>query len=77
MSKQRIKNAIVWRESVFKNDFKCSCGKVLFENDQIPDDMLYDTFDDLLVCPVCRKTVAKLMTEEDAMRIGAFREEKA
>ena len=75
--KKKIKNAIIWRESVYNNDFVCSCGKVLFENNQLPGDLLYDNFEDLIVCPNCRKVVARVTTEEDAIKFGAFRGETA
>ena len=70
------KNAIIWRESVYKNDFTCGCGKVLFENGNVVNDVLYDPQSDLLVCPNCLKVVAKITTEKEAAK-SAFRGENA
>lgn len=64
------KNAIVWRESIYKNDYKCSCGKKLFENGDVVNDVLFDTRRDELICPVCMKVVAKLMDEKEASKIA-------
>lgn len=70
------KNAIIWRESVYHNDFKCKCGKVLFANNNVVEDVLYDTENDLLICPKCLKVVAKITTEKEAIKT-AFRGEEA
>ena len=70
------KNAIVWRESIYKNDYKCSCGKVLFENNDIAKDVLVDVERDELYCPNCMKRVAVLMNEKEAKKV-AFRGEQA
>lgn len=55
--------AIVWRESVYKNDFKCSCGFPLMTEGTINRDVLYNPHDKLLICPKCQKVVAKLKGE--------------
>ena len=53
--------AIIWRESIYKNNFTCNCGEKLGsdEGDPIPD-MLMDEEESYLVCPKCMKTAARL-----------------
>ena len=70
-----MRKAIIWRKSIYDADYVCKCGKELFVNNQIPDDML--VYGDYLVCPQCGLNVAKLTTEEQAVKSGAMRGEKA
>lgn len=55
--------AIVWRESIYKNGFKCSCGKQLVTDGKIERDVLYNPHDKLLFCPECHNLVAMLKGE--------------
>ena len=62
---------IVWRESVYKNDFKCSCGFPLMTAEgKIDRDVLYNPHDKLLICPRCQKVVAKLKGEMEVAEEG-------
>lgn len=70
------KTVIVWRESVYKNDYICRCGKKLFEGKNIPDDMLFDTETDELICPECGWNVARISSFEKASK-EAIRIEEA
>ena len=67
-----MKDAIIWRKSIHDNDYVCRCGKKLFENGEVAEDVLTDT--DYLICPQCRWLVAKLSTVEDAIKSGAMRD---
>jgi len=53
--------AIIWRESVYKNDFTCSCGYDFMKDGELAETMLYDTKQKVLVCPRCKKRVAKII----------------
>lgn len=58
-------NAIIWRESVYKNNFRCcTCGTVLAENGQPTDNAGFnaDTSQrqDILYCCKCKTPVAVL-----------------
>ena len=64
------KNAIVWRKSVYDNDYKCSCGKILFEKGDLISDVLIDISNDAIICPKCMKVVAAIMNEKDAKKIA-------
>lgn len=55
------REAYIWRESVYKNGFNCNCGKSLADESGYPHgDTLYDTKNDLIVCPACGLVVAKV-----------------
>ena len=58
------KTAFIWRESVYKNDFKCNeCGTVLATTSGEPlGTTLYDNRNGNLICPDCGNCVA--MTKE-------------
>lgn len=68
-------NAIIWRKSIYDNDYKCRCGKKLYEHGDVVGDV--QVYADYLICPNCGWNVAKLTTEEKAVKSGAFRGEKA
>lgn len=57
---------IVWRESVYKNDFKCSCGYQLMTEGKIDRSVLYNPHEKILICPECQKVVAMLKGEMEA-----------
>ena len=69
-----MKNAIIWRESIYLNDFKCKCGKQLMNDNKLVDDILFDEKREMFICPECLRDVAKLTTEEYAVKIKAMRE---
>ena len=54
------RTAIIWREGVYKNGFKCgNCGTVLAAADGTPaDDTFVDVDEGLLICPGCGLIVA-------------------
>ena len=52
--------AIIWRESVYKNGFKCSCGNQLMTDGKIERDVLYNPHDKILICPKCHEVVAMI-----------------
>ena len=59
-----MKKAVyVWRESVYKNDFRCSCGKILFEHGEPADGEKVDEIG-YLYCGNCGKCVARVATVE-------------
>lgn len=67
------KTAIIWRKSIFENDYKCKCGKVLYARGKVSDDVLVDTETDTLYCPVCKWNVAKVTTVDKAYKMMAMR----
>ena len=69
---KQIKTAIIWRKSVYDNDYVCRCDKKLMENGEVCDDMLYDLEEDELICPDCKWNVAKYTTVEKAYASGAI-----
>ena len=57
------REAYIWRESVYKNEFKCNdCEEPLADpKDGYPlGTTLYDTEEDLLICPNCGNVVARV-----------------
>lgn len=70
-----MKTAIVWRESIYHNDFKCNCGKELMIDNELSKDILYDEKRKRLICPNCLKDVAIITTEDYALRVKAMRDE--
>ena len=69
--------AIIWRKSIYDKDYVCRCGVQLMKNGNIIDDVLYNTETNELICPKCGLNVAKITTEKEALKKGAFRSEKA
>ena len=63
---------IIWRKSIYDNDYVCKCGKKLLINDDVAEDMLYDQNNKELICPNCMWNVAKVTTYEKAVKIGAM-----
>lgn len=57
------KTVYVWRESVYKNGFHCSCGKTLFEHGEPADGVTVDEIG-YLYCGNCGKCVARIQTVE-------------
>ena len=55
--------AIIWRESVYKNNFVCSCGYEFMKDGELAETMLYDTAQKMLVCPRCKKRVAMIVDD--------------
>lgn len=64
-----IKEAIIWRESVYKNRFICKCGRKLADdNGNVNGDTLvakYINDTEYLHCPKCKNAVAYI-TKIDA-----------
>lgn len=62
-----LRTAIVWRESVYKNDFKCNkCGHVVANKKGWPaDDTLYDPDGQWLFCPECHNCVGREKEVDD------------
>lgn len=71
-----MKKAIIWRKSVYDDDYVCRCGKKLMINDDPVNDLLFDTSTQQLICPDCMWNVAKVTTYDIAVKT-AFRSEKA
>ena len=65
------RTAIIWRKSIYENDYKCKCGMTLYANGKVSDDVLVS--DNSLYCPICGWCVAKLTTIEVAYRLQAMR----
>ena len=62
------REAFIWRESVYKNTFKCNeCGEPLADaNDGYPlGTTLFDTRENLLICPNCGNVVARVTTIDE------------
>ena len=70
-----MKLAIIWRESIYHNDFKCNCGKQLMNDYELSGDILVDKSRNMLICPDCLREVAKLTTEEYALKTKAMKDE--
>lgn len=62
MKKKNIVPAIIWKESIYKNNFKCKCGAKLADNSGVPTNNLggsaEDTEDNRLFCMKCKNLVA-------------------
>lgn len=69
-----MKKTIIWRESIYHNNFTCKCGKQLMKDEEILDDVLYDESRKELVCPNCYLVVGKETTLEMAQKIHAMRD---
>lgn len=55
---------IVWRESVYKNDFKCNnCGLDLMKDGEMNQNILSDRQGKYLFCPRCKNMVAMVKGE--------------
>lgn len=52
------KTAIIWRKSVYDNNFICKCGEELMHGEEIKDTVLFDTRTNTLICPKCKLNVA-------------------
>lgn len=55
------KTAIIWRESIYKNGFRCRCGSVLFANEKLTNSAGIDS-DGFVRCLNCNHT-AGIMAE--------------
>lgn len=57
-----MKDVFIWRESVYKNHFKCNkCGHVVANEHGYPqDDTLFAPSHDLLFCGKCKNPVCKI-----------------
>lgn len=65
MTKQ---TAYVWRESIYKNNFRCKCGTILAKPDGEPlGDTLYETQQKLIICPTCGNVAAVVKEIEVAI----------
>ena len=73
-----LKNAIVWRESVYKGDFKSNrCGSTLTDNNNNPKGSVIVASDkgkDYLICPKCKNTVGRVekvdVSNEQSVLLG-------
>lgn len=63
--------ALIWRKTMYFNNFECSCGHVCFKDGKVADDMLFDPEEQMLVCPKCYRYVAQVSTVDAAIRSGA------
>ena len=56
------KTAFIWRESVYKNHFKCNlCGTPVADEDgTVLDRTLYHRLEEILLCPKCHNVVCKI-----------------
>lgn len=73
-------DAIIWKQSVMENDFRCTkCGRQLFRDGELADDVLIEQNRTAakVICPGCRQHVAMLTTVEMAERLGAMRRHEA
>lgn len=60
-NKKIKKTAIIWRKSIYDNDFKCRCNyKLINEHGTPKSDILVDMTSDMLFCPLCKWNVAKV-----------------
>ena len=64
--------AIIWRESVYKNDFKCWCGYKLFDPKKPTLSKALWEEDGLLSCPKCGLLVGKTHEIEDIKDMPAL-----
>lgn len=64
--------AIIWRESIYNNDYVCRCGKVLMDKGKLCEDMLVDVDTMELICPQCKLNVA-LLADSDFAEEFAFK----
>ena len=70
--------AIIWKESIYKNDFKCdSCGELLSNENGLPNDNT--GFDanpyqpqDILYCCSCKEPVAIIREYEGDLPPGTL-----
>ena len=56
---------MIWRESVYKNGFKCSCGERLMKDGIMKENLLFDPVENLVICPKCKKVVAMIKGEHE------------
>ena len=78
------KTGYIWRESVYKNGFKCSCGRLLMKDGKpinvIASHAIGDDSDDTyLFCIGCNKSVALIKEVEvpddtDRQMMGDYNE---
>ena len=72
-SSKDLRNAIVWRKSIYDKDYVCGCGKKLFDDGKMAEDVLFDPESRYLFCPKCFLNVAKWLTVDEAYSEGATR----
>ena len=72
-SNSHFSKAIVWRESIYMNNYLCKCGKKLWSDGDAAGDLLVDIDNGGMYCPECGWLVAYLTTEDQAMKDGAMR----
>lgn len=65
--------AIIWRKSIYENNYICRCGEKLMEDNvlNVNEDCGY------VICPKCKWLVAKLSTVDEAIKSGAMRDYEA
>lgn len=54
-------NVIVWKESVYKNGFRCKCGNVLIKDQTLSEENTYGGFNGfrkMVYCKKCNAPVA-------------------
>ena len=52
---------LIWRDSVKKNGFKCSCGTKLADDNGEPVNLPFTPMGNYYVCPECFRSVAQEM----------------
>lgn len=68
--------AIVWKQSVIDNGFKCQCGKKLWNGKRVCDDVLLNTENNFMYCPDCMMSVGMMTSVEWATK-NAYKVEEA
>lgn len=55
--------ALIWRESIYKNEFKCKCGYKLYKpyKNELAHDIILDITNATLCCPRCGWLVGKMV----------------
>lgn len=68
-----MKKAVIWRESVYKNDFRCNVCKEKLSNNGVPsEEILSDEEGRVLYCPTCRNCVAYVKDIEIDLPSGLY-----
>ena len=59
----RPTTAIIWRQSIYENEFKCKCGYKLYKpvKNKLDRDVIVDFTNALLYCPKCGWVVGKMV----------------
>ena len=72
-NKKRPMNVFVWKESIYKNGFKCSCGNTLSDDPNTgepKDGLLLNTITNTLFCDKCKEPVCIMGEMETELPAG-------